>query len=96
MNDCKHPQNKTYRDILNGNVLRCGVCHEIAYTTTSSIPVKSKELKHYKLKEFEEIVTPVIKYMNEFHPHHTLVITNSSAELSEGKLGIHNDSFIKD
>jgi len=28
MKDCKHPQNKTYRDIMDKNFLKCGVCHE--------------------------------------------------------------------
>lgn len=32
MKDCKHPKNKTYRDIANGNTLKCGVCHIILTT----------------------------------------------------------------
>jgi len=32
MEDCKHPKNKTYRDISNNNVLKCGVCHKIITT----------------------------------------------------------------
>lgn len=30
--NCNHPQNKTYRDICNGNTLRCGICHIILTT----------------------------------------------------------------
>ena len=32
LNECGHPQNKTYRDICNGNALRCGVCNMIITT----------------------------------------------------------------
>lgn len=32
MKKCEHPSNKTYRDITNGNVLKCGECHEILTT----------------------------------------------------------------
>ena len=29
---CLHPQNNAYRDIANGNVLRCGICNEVITT----------------------------------------------------------------
>lgn len=32
MENCNHPKNRTYRDITNGNVLRCGICHELLTT----------------------------------------------------------------
>ena len=42
-------------------------------------------LNEEKKKEFEEIVKPVIKFLNDnCHPHAHVVIGNSTAELSEG------------
>ena len=41
--------------------------------------------------EFEEVARIVVKHLNnpiKYHPHHTVVITNISAELSEGKMSI--------
>jgi len=40
-----------------------------------------------ELLEFIEITKPVIKYLAEnHHPHHTIIITNTNAELLEGKM----------
>ena len=37
--------------------------------------------------DFTEIVKPLIKYMAEnYHPHTTLIITSTNAELLEGKM----------
>lgn len=53
----------------------------------------------HKLNEgkFEELSKPMIKYLCEnFHPHVTVVITPTSAELLEGLKGIKCDEFIVD
>ena len=50
-----------------------------------------------KIKEFEEVTEPVIKWLNEnCHPHVMVVITPDSALLAEGVTRIVNDKFIKD
>ena len=42
-----------------------------------------------KLKEFEEVVKPVIKFLNDnFNPHTSIIIDHDSAELVEGQMGI--------
>ncbi len=41
-----------------------------------------------EVKDFEELVRPVIQYLCEnFHPHVTVIITPTYAELLEGKMG---------
>jgi hypothetical protein len=41
-----------------------------------------------QLKSFEEVTSPVIKWLCEnAHPHHTVIITPTCAELLEGQLG---------
>lgn len=50
-----------------------------------------------KLKEFEDVVRPVIKWLCEnHHPHHTVVITCDRAELSEGKMSVRITEYIQD
>lgn len=40
-----------------------------------------------KVKEFEELVRPIMKYLCENHnPHVTVIITQTNAELLEGKM----------
>lgn len=46
--------------------------------------------------EFSRIVEPVIKWMNELHPHHTIIITGTDAELLEGKMAHATHEFLKD
>lgn len=46
--------------------------------------------------EFKTIVEPVIKWMNELHPHHTIIITGTDAELLEGKMAHTTHEFLKD
>lgn len=49
------------------------------------------------MQTFEEVVTPVIKWLAENgHPHMSIVITNTDAELLEGKEMIVNEGFITD
>jgi hypothetical protein len=49
-------------------------------------------------KSFEEAATPLIKWLNEngLHPHHTVIVTLTSAELLEGCLAHKTTEFIKD
>lgn len=42
-----------------------------------------------KVEEFEELVRPILKYLCEnYHPHVTVIITPTTAELVEGKMSI--------
>lgn len=42
-----------------------------------------------EVKEFEELVRPILKYLCEnYHPHVTVIITPTTAELVEGKMSI--------
>lgn len=46
--------------------------------------------------EFERIAKPVIEWMNNnCHPHTTVVITTTTAELSEGIATVYTEEFIK-
>lgn len=49
-------------------------------------------------KLFEELARPLIKYLCEnYHPHVTIIITPTSAELLEGLKSIGNvDDYIRD
>ena len=45
------------------------------------------ELQGEKSKEFDKIVRPLIKWLAEnHHPHCTIIVTNTNAELVEGKM----------
>jgi len=55
-------------------------------------------MDNIKSKELEELSRPLIKWLcDNYHPHVTVIITPTSAELSEGILctGIIND-YLKD
>lgn len=48
-------------------------------------------------EEFVKVVEPIIKWMNDnVHPHHTIIITNTGAELLEGQLSYVTDRFLRD
>ena len=48
-------------------------------------------------KKFEEIIKPVIKYMAEnHHPHTTLIIDATHAELLEGIMVISTEEYLID
>ena len=50
-----------------------------------------------KYKKFEEIIKPVIKYMAEnHHPHTTLIIDATHAELVEGIMVISTEEYLID
>lgn len=54
-------------------------------------------LTEEKRKEFEEVVKPVMKWLNEnCHPHVHIIISTTNAELSEGVSAIHTMEFVKD
>lgn len=46
---------------------------------------------------FEDVVKPVIKWLNEnASPHTSVSIDSTSAQLLTGEIGIHTEEFIKD
>ncbi|HFF0357519.1 TPA: hypothetical protein ACGA65_001034 [Klebsiella quasipneumoniae] len=46
---------------------------------------------------FEDVVKPVIKWLNEnANPHTSVIIDATSAQLLTGEIGIHTEEFIKD
>jgi len=49
-----------------------------------------------EIDEFEAAARPLIKWLCEFHPHVTAIVTGNHAELSEGICAIHIDDYIKD
>jgi len=47
--------------------------------------------------EFEKVTRPVIKWLNDnCHPHITVIIDVSSAELHEGVCRIYTEDYVKD
>jgi len=50
-----------------------------------------------KQKQFEELSKPLIKLLNEkFHPHVTIILTPTGAELVRGKCAFSTTDFVKD
>ncbi len=50
-----------------------------------------------KLKEFEEAVKPLMKYLAEnHHPHTSVIVTSNSSEIVEGLAVFNTNEFIKD
>jgi hypothetical protein len=48
-------------------------------------------------KEFESVTRPVIEWLNaNWHPHVTVVITPTSAELSSGEIAYSTSEFVRD
>jgi len=48
-------------------------------------------------KEFEKLTNPLIKFINDHgHPHMTIIIDNSSAELLSGEMCHRTEEFWKD
>ena len=51
----------------------------------------------YMQEDFIKVVEPVIKWLNDnVHPHHTVIITGTHAELLEGELSHVTEKFVKD
>jgi len=50
-----------------------------------------------RLKEFEAVVRPVIKFLNDnYYPHCTVIIDSMRAELVEGVCGFVTEDYSKD
>ena len=50
-----------------------------------------------QVQAFEEAAKPLIKFLNDnFHPHVTVLVTPSDAEILEGCASIRCNEFIKD
>lgn len=50
-----------------------------------------------RASSFEEVVKPVIKWLNEnSNPHATIIINSMSAELFSGEIGIQTEEYLKD
>ena len=55
------------------------------------------EQRKQKVNEFGELVKPVLKYLAEnHHPHTTIIITATSAEIVEGLFAFNTEEFIVD
>ena len=54
-------------------------------------------LKKEQFKEFEKVVKPVMKWLNEnCHPHVEITIESTRAELKEGTAAIKTLEFVTD
>ncbi len=50
-----------------------------------------------KIDEFEVLARPLIKFINDnHHPHTSIIITPTSAEVVSGEYAIHTQDYIKD
>ena len=53
--------------------------------------------KPERLQSFTEAAKPLIKWLNDNgHPHMTILVTTTHAELLEGVVVINTDEFVKD
>ena len=46
--------------------------------------------------EFEKAVRPLMQYLAGIHPHHTVIVTATTAELCEGERVFRTDDYIID
>ena len=61
----------------------------IVKSSVENLIEKIKELEEEA--EFEEVVRVLVKHLNnpiKYHPHHTVIVNSTFAELSEGKQSI--------
>jgi len=50
-----------------------------------------------KQQSFEEVTRPLIKWLAEnVHPHHSVIVTSTHAELLEGQQVISTEEYLKD
>jgi len=49
-----------------------------------------------KRNEMLEAAKPLIKFINEFHPHHTIILDHTKVELLEGVMINSTEEFLKD
>lgn len=55
------------------------------------------ENNNKEINGFETMVRPLIRYLaRNFHPHTTIIITSTGAELVEGIKALNTDEYIKD
>ncbi len=47
-------------------------------------------------KEFENLTRPVIEWLNNFHPHVSIIVCATRAELSEGIAGFTTFDYFKE
>lgn len=57
----------------------------------------SEEKYSSRQSGFEEAAKPLIKWLAEsVHPHHTVIVTSTSAELFQGEHVVKTEEFLKD
>ncbi|WP_247687053.1 hypothetical protein [Klebsiella michiganensis] len=65
--------------------------------SAGKIPGVQAQAMQSKSPSFEDVVKPVIKWLNEnTNPHTSVNIDATSAQLLTGEIGIHTEEFIKD
>lgn len=80
--DCEMCSGETVEKVVK-EVLKKKTCKEVTI----------EKMQH----EFKSVVEPVIKWMNEnCHPHHTILITHTHAELLEGEMAHHTEKYLVD
>lgn len=56
----------------------------------------SNEMSKEKQESFEAVAKPLIKWLAEnVHPHHTVIVTSTHAELLEGEIVVETEEFLK-
>lgn len=54
------------------------------------------EVNKARKSSFEDVVKPVIKWLNEnANPHASIIVDCTSAELLTGEIGVHTEEFLK-
>lgn len=53
-------------------------------------------LNDEQIEQLLEAAKPLIKYLNEFHPHVQVVVDSTSAEFFEASARVVTDEFLKD
>lgn len=67
----------------------------MAYSYGSQDQIDAK-LSASGFEEFEALTRPVIAWLNNLHPHHTVLITNTSAELTKGVMSYGTTDYVRD
>ncbi len=58
---------------------------------------KERDEMEQRHKAFEDVVKPIIKYMAEnYHPHTTLVINSTTAQIVEGVISTRTKEYLVD
>ncbi len=59
--------------------------------------LNNKIMNKEDIKKFEEAALPLIKYLAEnHHPHTTVIVTSTHAELLEGKFVVKTEDYLVD